>query len=132
MKGKTFLITGSAGQLAREFKEILSKRGLQFFAPPEKECDITNFVQIKKVIDQIKPDIIINCAAYNNVDEAEENPELAYLVNSKAVDNLVQICKEKSIFLVHYSSDYVFDGKREIHILKMMFQTLLTYMGKVN
>ena len=112
MKSKTFLITGSAGQLAREFKEILSKRGLQFFAPPEKECDITNFVQIKKVIDKIKPDIVINCAAYNNVDEAEENPELAYLVNSKAVDNLVQTCKEKSIFLVHYSSDYVFDGKK--------------------
>ena len=112
MKAKTFLITGSAGQLGKEFKEILPKRDLQFVAPPEAECDITNFVQIKEVISQTKPDIIINCAAYNNVDEAETNPEPAYFVNSKAVENLAKICKEKNIFLVHYSSDYVFDGKK--------------------
>jgi len=61
---------------------------------------------------QIKPDIIVNCAAYNNVDEAEANPELAHLVNSKAVENLAQLCKKSNIFLVHYSSDYVFDGKK--------------------
>ena len=112
MKNKRFLITGSAGQLGEEFKEILAKRNLQFDAPPETECDITNFAQLKEVINQIKPDCIINCGAYNNVDEAEENPEPAYLVNSKAVENLTQLCKKGNIFLVHYSSDYVFDGKK--------------------
>ena len=112
MKDKTFLITGAAGQLAGEFQNILSKLGLGFVAVERKECDITNFTQTKKLISGVRPDIIINCAAYNSVDEAEENSELAYSVNSDAVRNLAELSKKNNIFLVHYSTDYVFDGEK--------------------
>jgi len=112
MKHKKILITGTAGQLGREFRRILSQRGMNFTAPTEDLCNITNFEQVEKTIDSEKPDIIINCAAYNLVDETEENPKTAFLVNSVAVENLAKVCKQKNIFLVHYSSDYVFDGEK--------------------
>lgn len=113
MKYKKFLVTGSLGQLSREVQGILSVRNIDFIAPSEKVWDITDFKKTKEIINEVKPDIIINCAAYNLVDEAEGNPELADLVNNKAVENLAKICKENKIFLVHYSSDYVFDGEKQ-------------------
>ena len=113
MKNKKFLISGASGQLAKEFQKVLPERKINFIAPAEKDWDITNFKQTKEIIDELKPGIIINCAAYNLVDEAEENPELTYSVNSEAVKNLARICKEGQIFLVHYSSDYVFDGQKQ-------------------
>lgn len=113
MIDKTFLITGAEGQLAKSFQKILSKKRLKFCAPPEEELDITDFEKVKETIHKLKPDIIINCAAYNSVDEAETNSSIAFLVNSAAVENLAVTCKEADIFLVHYSSDYVFDGTKQ-------------------
>ena len=113
MKGKKVLISGASGQLSREFQGILSKRAIDFTAPEEKDWDITDFNRTKEIIKEIKPDVIINCAAYNLVDEAQDNYRLAYSVNSEAVENLAGICKEERIFLVHYSSDYVFDGQKQ-------------------
>ncbi len=113
MKSETFLITGADGQLGNEFKNIFSERGLCFVAPEREECDITSFTQMEEIICEVRPDVIINCAAYNLVDEAEEKSELAYLVNSDAIGNLAELCKKNNIFLVHYSTDYVFDGKKK-------------------
>ncbi|MCK4825952.1 NAD(P)-dependent oxidoreductase, partial [bacterium] len=113
MKDKKILITGSSGQLGKEFQKILLERGVYFFAPEKAERDITNFRQVKELINRIKPTVIINCAAYNAVDEAEGKPELAYMVNSSAVENLAKLCKENNIFFIHYSSDYVFDGNKQ-------------------
>ena len=96
-----------------EFQKILTERNLRFAAPIEEECDITDFDKMEEMIDRIRPDIIINCSAYNAVDEAEEESELAYLVNSSAVENLAALCRKNNIFLVHFSSDYVFDGKKD-------------------
>ncbi|MCK4917992.1 MAG: sugar nucleotide-binding protein, partial [Candidatus Omnitrophica bacterium] len=79
MKYKKFLVTGSLGQLSREVQGILSVRNIDFIAPSEKVWDITDFKKTKEIINEVKPDIIINCAAYNLVDEAEGNPELADL-----------------------------------------------------
>lgn len=117
MKNKKFLILGAEGQLGREFAAVLKKRELNFTAPKEEECNITNSTQVDGIINTVSPDIIINCAAYNAVDEAEEKSEVAYLVNSEAVSNIAKTCKERNIFLVHYSSDYVFDGeKQELYV----------------
>jgi len=113
MMYRKILISGTSGQLSNEFQNILSERGIDFTAPPEKDWDITNSGQTEEIINKIKPDVIINCAAYNLVDEAEEKPDAAYLVNSEAAGNLARICKKNSIFLVHYSSDYVFDGRKQ-------------------
>ncbi|VAX37355.1 dTDP-4-dehydrorhamnose reductase [hydrothermal vent metagenome] len=112
MKNKTFLILGSKGQLAQEFQKILSDRKISFHAPVKSEGNITDKNQIQNLIQNFKPDIIINCAAYNAVDAAEDNPNTAYLVNTRAVQQLADLCYNSNIFLIHYSSDYVFDGKK--------------------
>ncbi len=110
---KKFLILGANGQLGREFQSILAKKKLTFHAPSKSDGNITKFTQIEELIQTLQPNIIINCAAYNAVDDAQDNPDLAYLINSDAVKNLAKICKTQNIFLTHYSSDYVFDGKKE-------------------
>ncbi|MBU2647035.1 dTDP-4-dehydrorhamnose reductase [bacterium] len=109
---RKILILGSAGQLAKAFISSLEQRGMDFVAPAESESSITDFDQISRLLDKTKPGIIINCAAYNAVDAAEEDPETALLVNARAVENLAQQCEKRSLFLVHYGSDYVFDGNK--------------------
>ena len=106
------LILGSSGQLAKQFKLELAERKIPFDAPEESNSNVTDFGGIEKVILSFSPTVVINCSAYNAVDEAERKPDLAYLVNGKAVENLAQICARNGIFLVHYSSDYVFDGRK--------------------
>lgn len=107
------LVTGANGQLGKEFQRLSSKRDLGFIALSKEKLDITNFRRVEGAIKEIRPNIIINCSAYNLVDKAEEEPSLAYTVNSDAVENLASLCKKFGIFLVHYSTDYVFDGKKQ-------------------
>lgn len=113
MNNRKILILGSAGQLAQAFVSALEKWGSNFTAPEERESSITDFEQISRLLTEAKPDIVINCAAYNAVDEAEDDPAVAHLVNGVAVENLAQQCEQRGIFLVHYGSDYVFDGKKQ-------------------
>ena len=113
MKNKKILVLGSNGQLGADFVNAFKTRGINYVAPAEKDSDITDFDKINVLISEISPDIIINCAAYNEVDTAEDNSAVAYLVNGEAVANIARICKDKNIFLVHHSSDYVFDGKKQ-------------------
>lgn len=113
IKNKRILILGSAGQLGKEFVKVLAEKDYKYVAPKEDESSITDFEQMKSLIDNIKPEIVINCAAYNAVDQAEIDPDIALLVNGQAVENLVVQCKDKNIFLVHFGSDYVFDGKKQ-------------------
>jgi len=112
IKDARFLITGSAGQLGKEFQRVLSQRHIGFLAPSEDAFDITNGPQIRAFVEKAAPDVIVNCAAYNAVDQAESDPGAAYAVNSAAVEHLARICKERDSVFVHYSSDYVFDGKK--------------------
>lgn len=112
VKNKKFLITGANGQLAKEFISFLKQKGANYVALTKDQLDITDFESSKKVISEEKPDILLNCAAYNLVDQAEDEPEKAFKINSEAVSNLAAICKRHNIFLVHFSSDYVFDGKK--------------------
>ncbi|MCK4810127.1 MAG: dTDP-4-dehydrorhamnose reductase [Candidatus Omnitrophica bacterium] len=128
MKNNKFLISGASGQLSKEFQKIFHERKIDFAAPSEEEWDITDFTKTRTIINEAKPNVIINCAAYNLVDEAEENSKLAHLVNSQAVENLARICKENKIFLVHYSSDYVFDGqKQDLYVEEDMTNPLNVY-----
>ena len=75
--------------------------------------DITNFHLIEKVIKNFKPEFIINCAAYTNVDQAESNEDLCYQINSIAVKHLSEMCRSYNCKLIHLSSDYVFDGVKK-------------------
>jgi len=107
------LITGAKGQLATEFIKELKKRNIEFFPLSREELDITNFDKVYSIIKQISPDIVINCSAYNNVDGAETDFTKAYMVNALGVYNLAIACKEINAKLIHYSTDYVFDGTKQ-------------------
>ncbi len=107
-----YLILGANGQLGKQFAKDLTSRNEPVIAPDEKDCDITSVDILSRFIDSVKPSVIINCAAYNAVDLAEQQSDIAYLINSTSVKNIATLCSEKKIFFVHYSSDYVFDGSK--------------------
>lgn len=103
------LITGSNGMLGHDLVDILEKNH-ELIPATSKILDITDENQVMEFICDKKPDIVINSAAYTDVDGCEENQELAYSVNGKGVENLALACKKTGSCLVHISTDYVFDG----------------------
>lgn len=105
------LITGSKGQLGTEFVDNLTYSN-NIYAFDKEELDITNLDKVYEVLKTLKPDIIINCASYNLVDKAEQEFEKALYVNAFGVRNLCILAKETKSFLIHYSTDYVFDGQK--------------------
>ena len=108
-----FLITGANGQLGREWIQFLELKGVPFDAFGSKKMDITDSDQVLARMEECKPDVVINCAAYTNVDDAEDEQEQAYSVNEKGVENLVSACLNYNSKLVHFSTDYVFPGSHE-------------------
>ncbi len=106
------LIAGYPGQLSKAIIAELIRNNIVFLAPPHYDFDITNNYQINNMISAFKPDVIINCAAYNSVEHAEEDMDEAINVNYKAVEYLVREAENNKIKLVHFSTDYVFDGSK--------------------
>ena len=102
------LITGSNGMLGHDLCEVLDSHEL--ILTTSKTLDITDQSHVMDFICDIKPDIVINSAAYTDVDGCEENKDLAYSVNGDGVKNLALACREIDACLVHISTDYVFDG----------------------
>ena len=104
------VLLGANGQLGYELAGRLSDLGeLQTF--DRSGLDLTNAGQIRDIIRTIKPQLIVNAAAYTAVDQAEQEPEVARLVNSQAPRILAEEAKRCNALLVHYSTDYVFDGQ---------------------
>lgn len=103
------LITGSNGMLGHDLVDVLDKKH-DLILTDSKVLDITDNKQAIEYICNVKPDIVINSAAYTDVDGCEENQDLAYSVNGEGVRNLALACKEVNCPLVHISTDYVFDG----------------------
>ncbi|MEX0719520.1 MAG: dTDP-4-dehydrorhamnose reductase [Balneolaceae bacterium] len=110
-----FLITGGSGQLGREWSDFLADAGADFEALSSSELDITSQKKVEKKLASVKPDVLINCAAYTNVDQSEDEPEKAFLVNAKAVELLADECASREIKLLHYSTDYIFSGSEADH-----------------
>ena len=108
-----YLITGRNGQLAQAFIKRFEREGTEFLAPDETHLDITDVSKVMKVVEESRPDVIINCAAYNLVDHAEKEPEKAFAVNAEGPKILAKAAYVFGSFFVHYSSDYVFDGMKE-------------------
>ena len=104
------LVTGANGQLGSELKMILGKTLGKVFYTDVYDLDITDINALYAFTSQNNITIIINCAAYTNVDKAEEEPEMADRVNHLAVNNLAEISAEQNIRLIHISTDYVFSG----------------------
>lgn len=103
------LITGSNGMLGHDLIEVL-KDSHELVLTTSKTLDITDKEKTIEFIRQNRPDIVINSAAYTDVDGCETNQDLAYAVNGEGVRNLALGCKEVGCPLVHVSTDYVFDG----------------------
>jgi dTDP-4-dehydrorhamnose reductase len=106
------LVTGANGQLGSEFRKISEDSINKYLFTDVAELDITSKNAIMSFVTVNKVDIIINCAAYTNVDKAEDDQATAILINETAVGYLAEVCKEKNVILVHISSDYVFKGDK--------------------
>ena len=108
---KKCLVTGANGMLGQDLCPILEANGYQVIRTDVAEMDITNSSEVEKVISTEKPDVVIHCAAYTNVDKAEEDIELARLINKTGSENIAKACAKNDCIMVCISTDYVFDGE---------------------
>ena len=113
MSSMKVLVTGASGMLATDLIPCLRNRGYEVLALSHQELDITNEGSVKNTVADFRPNMIFNCAAYTEVDQAENEQSLADMVNGFAVRNLCLACNEHDVTLVHFSTDYVFDGTKE-------------------
>lgn len=104
------LITGGNGQLAQALAQVFTDNNHEFLAPGSDVLDITNYQSMLNYLNQHPVDFWINAAAYTDVNRAETEQERAYKVNSLALRMIADICRDLNIFLIHISTDYVFDG----------------------
>ena len=109
-KEMKWAITGGSGQLSRSLVDLLDKEGVPYIAWSHKDLDVADDSSIS-VIKETSPDLLINCAAWTNVDAAEEFPEKATRVNQVGPRNMARAAKELKIPLIHISTDYVFSGQ---------------------
>ena len=109
----SWLITGSSGQLGIAVSQELRKQRLHFHAFSSHKLDITQGSITREVIEKFSPKIIINCAAWTDVDGAESHEEEAFRVNSLGVENLAMAAKLCRSKLIHVSTDYVFSGESQ-------------------
>lgn len=103
----TIAILGGFGQLGTALQTILGNRARSLSS---KECNLLDAEQIDAVFQRLEPDCVINCAAYNFVDRAEDDPQRATAINSGAVKQLAKFCAARNVTLVHVSTDHVFGG----------------------
>lgn len=105
------LVTGAGGQLGTDLCAELKVNNIDFVPLTISDVDITDEQAVKDAIKSSKVDIVIHCAAYTNVDQAEENKDLAYAVNTLGTKYIAEACKEINAKLMYISTDYVFDGE---------------------
>ena len=125
------IITGADGQLGMEFRHLETQFGQwEFYFADRTILDITNQESIRNVFDVIKPDVVINCAAYTNVELAESESDNAYNVNARGPENLALQCKAHGTLLIHFSTDYVFDGTKSSPYMESDATNPLNIYGK--
>src|SRR5215212_2217576 len=107
---KRAVVFGSSGQLGLELVSGLKARGFEVHGYERKAIDITDREPVERTLSGIDPTIVFNAAAYNQVDVAEREPQAAFLANALGVRNVAMACRQMDARLVHFSTDYVFDG----------------------
>jgi dTDP-4-dehydrorhamnose reductase len=112
------LIVGSEGQLGRELVRQGRSKGIRLNAPAKDRLDITDVGQVQNIFKEYQPSLVINAAAYTDVDGAESEPELAFAVNKNGTTNLAQCAAVDQVSLIHISTDYVFDGSKQAPYLE--------------
>ena len=128
------LVFGKDGQLGKAFKSIFDASKLgelhRIFYIGRAECDLSNADAIAKLLDQIKPNLIINAAAYTAVDKAETEADLAYAINAKAPEVMAIYAKQHGATFLNYSTDYVFDGSKKTPYTESDVRNPLGVYGK--
>lgn len=110
-RAPTLLLTGSNGQVGFELRRSLAPLG-HLLALDRIRCDVTRSEALRKLLREVRPDVIVNAAAYTDVNRAESEAGIAFAVNAVAPGVLAQEARDLGSLLVHYSSDYVFDGRK--------------------
>jgi len=106
------VILGANGQLGFDLVRTFKKKEYEIYPFTHSDIDVTNFKISWKKLKNIKPDVVINCAAYVKVDDSEELADRAFSVNALGARNMALICKEINSILMHISTDYIFDGRK--------------------
>jgi dTDP-4-dehydrorhamnose reductase len=107
---KRIAVTGASGQLGSRLVRSLLERGHDVVGLTRKDLDVTDETHTRQVVRELKPDIVANCTAYNAVDGAEQDPATAFAVNADGPAGLAAATAAVGSLLVHYSTDFVFDG----------------------
>ena len=128
------LVFGKDGQLGKAFKAVFDTSKLgelhRITYIGRTECDLANIDALTKLLNQIKPNVIINTAAYTAVDKAETEVDLAYAVNAKAPEAMAIYAKRHGATFLHYSTDYVFDGSKKTPYVESDVRNPLGIYGK--
>ena len=106
------LVTGAEGQVGSEVVR-LADDAFAVSAFDRRTMDITKRDDVNRRLDEVRPEFVVNCAAYTAVDRAEDEPDIAHAVNADAVRLLGDACAQRGIGIVHLSTDYVFDGRKD-------------------
>ncbi len=106
------LLTGKSGQVGFELQRALAPLG-QIYAVDASDCNLADAEAIRKLVRHVRPDVIVNAAAYTAVDKAESESDLAYAINADAPRILGEEANKSGAWVVHYSTDYVFDGTKQ-------------------
>jgi len=107
-----WLIVGANGQLGLSLQQALKFRNISFRTLTRQDVDITNSTEVQKYVKYSNADVIVNAAAYTNVELAEQEPERAFLVNESGARNLAIVARKSNSKFLHFSTDYVFSGQR--------------------
>ena len=106
-----WLIAGANGQLGRSLQDELRSKNIECIPLSREEMDITNSSQVKKVVSNLNVGVIVNAAAYTNVEKAEVDQQDAFLINETGARNLARTARENNARFLHFSTDYVFSGE---------------------
>jgi len=128
------LVFGKDGQLGKAFKSVFDASKLgelhRITYVGRDECNLANSNAIAELLNQIKPNVIINTAAYTAVDKAETETDLAYAINAKAPEVMALYAKQHGVTFLHYSTDYVFDGSKKTAYIESDVRNPLAIYGK--
>jgi dTDP-4-dehydrorhamnose reductase len=128
------LVFGKDGQLGKAFKAVFNASRLneihRISYMGRAECDLSNVDAITALLDELKPDIVINAAAYTAVDRAENEIDLAYAINAKAPEAMAVYAKHHGATFLHYSTDYVFNGSKKAPYVESDMRNPLGVYGK--
>lgn len=105
------LVTGVGGQLGYDVMNELAKRGYEGIGVDAAEMDITDAEKVRRVMEEVRPDKVVHCAAWTAVDAAEDNVDMCRKVNAEGTENIAKMCGELKAPMIYISTDYVFDGE---------------------